>query len=311
MEQELYRSRNVAKCVKAAYTLFNTNFKRIFKELWLPFLVLSLLLAWVLKTSFQTIGLLPGLKTIDLTSYVLLGCFSFLSAFVYLWALAHVFHLLNAQGLKANFIKLLKCFVVYLIIFFVIWFCVGFVQGFIKGAINSYYSRFLPEQQMDLNTFLIITTVSSLVGFLLIFIVIIPVYYGFTQFMIEDNKFRSTFLKSVKVGFKHWGFLFVIFFVIMLISLVFITILAMPIGILTITQVSSFQSMSMGDPSGLPSYFGWLYVITFTIVYFITMFFITWAIFVMYYAYGSIKCNEMDRELQKKEVVSKDTIYNT
>ena len=55
--------------------------------------------------------------------------------------------------------------------------------------------------------------------------------------------------------------------------------------------------------------FGPLY--TFVVVYFITMFLVTWGIFVLYYAYGSIKRNEMDRELQKKELANNTSNYTT
>jgi hypothetical protein len=144
-----------------------------------------------------------------------------------------------------------------------------------------------------------------------IILLIIPIYYAFMQFMIEDGKLRSTFFPAVKTGFKHWGFLFVVFFVLGLIMSIFISVMMMPVFILTISQVSSMKSMAMGDPSGLPTYFSWLYFITFVVVYFITMFLVTWGIFVLYYAYGSIKRNEMDRELQKKELTSDTSNYTT
>lgn len=307
MEQELYRSRNVSKCVKAAYTLFNTNFKHIFKKLWLPFLVLSMLLAWNLKIYFQSLAFPYSELQPDAFTFVIYGVGGIMSLVAYVWVLANVFNLLNAQGIKANVIKLLKIMVVYLALVVLISIIMGII---VAGLLFYFKPEDTPQGLMNSAILLKVLAICFLV-MVVIILLIIPIYYAFMQFMIEDGKLRSTFFPAVKVGFKHWGFLFVVLFVLGLIMSIFISVMMMPVFILTISQVSSMKSMAMGDPSGLPAYFSWLYFITFVVVYFITMFLVTWGIFVLYYAYGSIKRNEMDRELQKKELTSDTSNYTT
>lgn len=307
MEQELYRSRNVSKCVKAAYTLFNTNFKHIFKKLWLPFLVLSMLLAWNLKIYFQSLAFPYGELQPDAFTLVIYGVGGIMSLVAYVWVMANVFNLLNAQGIKANVIKLLKIMVVYLALVVLI----SIIMGIIVAGLLFYFKPEDTTQGLMNSAVLLKVLAICFLLMVVIILLIIPIYYAFMQFMIEDGKLRSTFFPAVKIGFKHWGFLFVVLFVLGLIMSIFISVMMMPVFILTISQVSSMKSMAMGDPSGLPAYFSWLYFITFVVVYFITMFLVTWGIFVLYYAYGSIKRNEMDRELQKKELTSDTSNYTT
>lgn len=307
MEQELYRSRNVSKCVKAAYTLFNTNFKHIFKKLWLPFLVLSMLLAWNLKIYFQSLAFPYGELQPDAFTFVIYGVGGIMSLVVYVWVMANVFNLLNAQGIKANVIKLLKIMVVYLALVVLI----SIIMGIIVAGLLFYFKPEDTTQGLMNGAVLLKVLTICFLLMVVIILLIIPIYYAFMQFMIEDGKLRSSFFPAVKIGFKHWGFLFVVLFVLGLIMSIFISVMMMPVFILTISQVSSMKSMAMGDPSGLPSYFSWLYFITFVVVYFITMFLVTWGIFVLYYAYGSIKRNEMDRELQKMELTSDTSNYTT
>ena len=307
MEQELYRSRNVSKCVKAAYTLFNTNFKHIFKKLWLPFLVLSMLLAWNLKIYFQSLAFPYGELQPDAFTFVIYGVGGIMSLVAYVWVMANVFNLLNAQGIKANVVKLLKIMVVYLALVVLI----SIIMGIIVAGLLFYFKPEDTTQGLMNGAVLLKVLTICFLLMVVIVLLIIPIYYAFMQFMIEDGKLRSTFFPAVKTGFKHWGFLFVVLFVLGLIMSIFISVMMMPVFILTISQVSSMKSMAMGDPSGLPTYFSWLYFITFVVVYFITMFLVTWGIFVLYYAYGSIKRNEMDRELQKKELANNTSNYTT
>lgn len=307
MEQELYRSRNVAKCVKAAYTLFNSNFKRIFLKLWLPFLVLSLLLAWNIKICISLSYMPQKMMEADNFSLVLYVVFFLLSLIAYVWSFGSVFNLLNVKGVKVNVIKLIKLVVVSWLIGLIIAIILGLI---IYGMI--YYSK-PPETGQPVADVAIMMKIMAVVGLMILVIslLLIPFYYAFMQYMMEDNKLRKTFFPAIKTGFRHWGFLFVVYFVLILISIIFISVMMMPVIILSVSQTFSMKSIAMGDPSGLPSYFGWLYFITFSIIYFIMLFFLTWSTFVLYYAYGSIRRNEMDRDLQKKELINKDSTYNT
>ncbi|MBQ2217193.1 MAG: hypothetical protein II416_13075, partial [Prevotella sp.] len=199
MEQELYRSRNVSKCVKAAYTLFNTNFKHIFKKLWLPFLVLSMLLAWNLKIYFQSLAFPYGELQPDAFTFVIYGVGGIMSLVAYVWVLANVFNLLNAQGIKANVIKLLKIMVVYLALVVLI----SIIMGIIVAGLFFYFKPEDTTQGLMNGAVLLKVLAICFLLMVVIILLIIPIYYAFMQFMIEDGKLRSTFFPAVKTGFKH------------------------------------------------------------------------------------------------------------
>ncbi|MBQ4211475.1 MAG: hypothetical protein II658_10760, partial [Prevotella sp.] len=180
MEQELYRSRNVSKCVKAAYTLFNTNFKHIFKKLWLPFLVLSMLLAWNLKIYFQSLAFPYSELQPDAYTFVIYGVGGIMSLVAYVWVLANVFNLLNAQGIKANVIKLLKIMVVYLALVVLI----SIIMGIIVAGLLFYFKPEDTTQGLMNSAVLLKVLAICFLLMVVIILLIIPIYYAFMQFMI-------------------------------------------------------------------------------------------------------------------------------
>lgn len=288
MDNELIKSRNVAKCVSAALALFNGNIKRIVSALWLPILVGAIVMAANMTISFSADRLGKNVSVIPyvVTVAILMGFV------VYVWLSAALFNLLNAQGLKRNIIKVSKVVLTYLALVVVLSIILGVAivaYYFLSGSIDI-------KQPGAFNMLML-----KMMGIIMLFSIILgllflPFVYSYFAYMMEEGSFRKTFFPAYKVGLRHWGFLFVVFLVLGLIMFVLSAVLAMPLIILTSSQAISLRGMMWGDPSGLPSYFPWLFFVTIVIVYCILYMLLVWENFVIYYAYGSIKRNELDRK---------------
>jgi hypothetical protein len=122
--------------------------------------------------------------------------------------------------------------------------------------------------------------------------------------MMEKIKMRKSFFKAYKTGFRNWGFLFLVVFIIGLISLVIMALTTLPLIILSGAQGASLQgTIAFGDPSGMPSYFVWLFFLTTLITSFIMTFVSAWMLFTATYAYGSIEHNKQERRVAKHKNV--------
>lgn len=285
MDNELIKSRNVSKCVSAAFKLFNSNINRIATALWLPILVYSLVASAFLTVSFFALGYKVQTAA---TPWIVYGMMIVLAA-AYVWFLATLFNLLNAQGMKCNLVKIVKLVLVYI--------ALTIVFGiFIAAAV------FVPNLMGDgVDRSHVLVVVIGVVSVIILFflVLMLPFSYAFMAYMMEEGSFRKTFFPAYKVGFRHWGFLFVVMFVVGLISIVVSCVLTMPLIILNIVQMLSYRGLAWGDPSGLPSYFPWFFFMTSTILYVLVSIFSVWIYMVIYYAYGSIKRNEIDRNNKK------------
>lgn len=293
MDQELIKSRNVARCVSAALALFNGNIKRIVSALWLPVITLAIVTAANMTISFSAERL--GGNAVALV--YLIPLLFLLAICVYVWMSASFFNLLNTQGLKQNVAKVSKVVLAY----------IGFVVAVITilGVAFTAYHYFagsVDTQQSGASFALLSKALAVVMILAIIFgILILPFVYSYFAYMLEEGTFRKTFFPSYKVGFRHWGFIFIVYLVLGLIMFVMSCVLAMPLIILTSAQTLSIRGMAWGDPSGLPSYFPWLFFVTVTIIYFILYFLLVCENLVFYYAYGSIKKNELDRNAKLKE----------
>jgi heme/copper-type cytochrome/quinol oxidase subunit 2 len=78
----------------------------------------------------------------------------------------------------------------------------------------------------------------------------------------------------------------------------------LPLIILSGAQGASLQgTIAFGDPSGMPSYFVWLFFLTTLITSFIMTFVSAWMLFTATYAYGSIEHNKQERRVAKHKNV--------
>ena len=265
MEQDLYKTRSAAACVRRAYQLYTDNFRKIFRRIWLPALALAVALA----TAY--------IPTIRLICPVL-------SIVAVIWFYMRLFPLFNGQSQRENLTKVLK-----------LWF-LGFVISFIAGAIGgAVWGLFVSIPTLTPHLLEAIGILALVAGIVAL-IFGMPLYYFVMKYVMEDINMRHTLWPSLKTGLRHWGFLFIVMFIAALILGLISIVLFMPMMVLSFAQAQSIAGVVMGDPSGLPSGFIWLLAITAIATFFLLIFMEVWMACVLYYAYGSIEQQERERK---------------
>lgn len=265
MEQELYKTRSAAACVRTAYQLFTDNFRRIFRRIWLP----ALAMATALATAY-----IPPLRLL---------C-PVLSIVASIWFYMCLLPLFNGQPQKKNLTKVLK-----------LWFLgmtISFIAGAIGGAVWGLFISVPALTPHLLEAFCVLGLLAGIVA--LIFGM--PFYFFIMKYIMEDISIRHSLWPSLKTGLRHWGFLFVVMFLATLILSLICIVLFMPMMVLIFAQSQSIAGVIMGDPSGLPSGFIWLLAITVIATFFIMIIMEVWMTCVLYYAYGSIEQQEREQK---------------
>ena len=265
MEQELYKTRSAAACVRAAILLFTDNFRKTFRGIWLP----ALFLATALATAY-----IPPVRLL---------C-PILSIAAFAWFYTCLFRLFNGQPQRKNLTKVLK-----------LWF-LGFSISFVVGAIGGgLWGVFVSVPSLTPHLLKAIG-IMALVGIIVAIIFGLPLYYFVMKYAMEDISMRHSLWPSLKTGLRHWGFLFVVMFITTLILGLISIVLLMPMIILNMAQAQSASGFIMGDPAVLPSGFMWLLAITTIATFFLIVIMEVWMTFVLYYAYGSIEQQEKERK---------------
>lgn len=281
METELYKDRSVSGCIKAGAALLLTHFSTLICRLWLPGLLYALV-SGGLYLLFTTIllgeGAAEGIRLAESLLF-LGGEMAIVALFGYVFA--GVMGLLQENGVKANLMKAMKIsFLLGALLFAIGQIVVLAIGGFglapmgvtIAGASSSVWMWAL----------LIIAT-----GGLLL---LVPFHYvAIKYFFCREAKLWKHLLPFYVTGLKHWGFLFGISFFTTFIAVVVGALLFLPVSILFLAQLQSAVGQSMGDASGLPTYFPLLQFASVALCTLLFLLISVWALFVSYYAFGAIE----------------------
>ena len=283
METELYKIRSLAKCTKAAYNLFNTNLKTILRHTWLPALVLAIITAAgrLLYINQPTAPISTAWTATGHWQWVLACVFIGLLTFVSgVWAYAAVVSLFNGLSVKRNIPRVFRLFLLFAAFIFVF--------GAIIAAITT-LPMIMGNSDPAANTTMLYSGISTLLLVLLL-IAAIPAYYSSLKYLIEpEQKIGCVLGKPYRKGWQHWGFLFITILLTGIIVAVLCLIVMAPNYLILLAHYANLQGISMGDASGLPSYFEILAFFASLISTFIYVYLSIWAFTVYYYVYGSIE----------------------
>lgn len=321
MEQELYKIRSASACIKSAYTLFGSNLKTIFRRLWIPSLVFAFIMAAIVWTSsFTRSTLLSSLSASSphgaaasgkaLALGILQNSLTVLMAIAIVWLIASLVTMLNKFGFKRNLLQTAKIAILQLVIYLImaIVIAIPIVVAMLyqmkanqpaEGA-DALHATAATQQATALQT-IFSPTVLGAIGLAILLclvfeLLLLPIYYFYMKYLMEPIHMRSHLWKSFKTGLRHWGFLFLTFFMMGLLLLCLFVVLFMPLGILSTAQSQSLAGVLMGDPSGLPSHMLLLQFVTALVTFFIFAFILAWSVLVLYHAYGSIEQKEIERK---------------
>ena len=134
---------------------------------------------------------------------------------------------------------------------------------------------------------------------------LLPLVYPSMRYLsTRDTRLFDLLVPGFRQGFRYWGGIFAVLFVVLLIAVIFLSITMLPATVLTVASMKSLAGVMMGDPQGMPSYMGWLSFLVFTLSGFIQSYVILATLFPAYYMAGSIE----QQEIQRNEK-TKNTLY--
>ena len=150
----------------------------------------------------------------------------------------------------------------------------------------------------------IITLVATFcIGLLIIFLLSLPLFYVLMKYLMEAPcGYWRTLSNSFSRGMRHWGSLFVVFFVSILLVQIVAVIIMLPAHILTLANQQAQMGLLIGDPLGMPSYMTYMTFATFMLCCFIEFYVSQVMLVHNYYIYGAIESKEQENEQQKLDI---------
>ena len=138
---------------------------------------------------------------------------------------------------------------------------------------------------------------------IIIVILVQPLMYVLMKYVMEAPcKYWKTLSANFGCGMRHWGSLFLVFFLSMLLVQLIGLVIMLPSHILSYANQQAHMGLLIGDPLGMPSYMSTLTFATFTLCSFIEFYVSQVMLVHNYYIYGSIDMKEQEREQQKQNI---------
>ena len=150
----------------------------------------------------------------------------------------------------------------------------------------------------------------TLIGLMLIVnsllsLLALPLFYILTKYVLGTDKgYWHTLRSSYGLGMRHWGMLFLVSFVSILLITISELIILLPANILFSANYMAQMGQLYGDPLGMPSYMTPLTYITYVLCFFMLFYAQMLLMLHNYYAYGSIEAKEQERQQQRLDILS-------
>lgn len=283
--EELNKNRSYGGCIKASYKAMADNLKELFRK------------TWTVALTYAAAGALMGTTAMCFHSTPQLPALSALPFIIAtLLLFAKICAIVNGKSMGWNLRRAITSHIVAYIALLAITAVALMVMYGIFYALMTQ-----GKHNADLPMIMSLTTLAA-VGIATI-IIILPLSYAIIKYQFNPElRLRKMFGKAVNTGFRHWGLMFAVTVIIGMITLIIQLILFSPCNILITASVLSAYGQSVGDPSGLPSYFPALAFVSSLLAYFCMAFLFMWLIFGIYYTYGTIETRENER-LKAKNLI--------
>ena len=109
----------------------------------------------------------------------------------------------------------------------------------------------------------------------------------------------KSFRWLLKPGLRHFGLFFATLFITLLITTAITLFCELPAVIIAIANIKAYTGAAMGDPLGMPDYLPRMTFIAFFMAGFVQAYVHLASIFPLYYAFGSAKTIEQERNKMK------------
>lgn len=275
------KSRSYTACLSEAHRMLFDNIRLIFGRTWVYAAVASLVAA--AQVSLTAAALLHGGST---AAYAGIGAVAVMSLCALTAFAAKVMSLVNGRRMVWNAVRcgrLALCGV-----------CLSVIIG-VAYAVAAYAFGMTvrPTIVADLQPLAAALGCATLV----ITLLALPFVYVALKYLMEPKcKLRQILFRSYAVGLRHWGLMFVALLLAALCTTVCGALVSVPTLIVGVADALSVYGVNyLGDPSGLPSYFGAVRFGVFALSAFVGLYINVFTIFVCYFLYGSIETREHEK----------------
>ena len=298
-KESFFKIRSYTSCFKKGFELYIRNFKLIFKLLWLPMLFSALTLTVIIyftQTAFQT----NNITTISPSIIIIGGIFSILWFLSYSFKFGTLFTIFNKykeEGFipKTSF-KALKNDIFhyscrsFILCFWIILYWIITIAIILSVIFALQYGLGV-HCTIGVIKFLLFLTI--IINFI---ICVIPMEFVGMRYLMGNEGFFKSFIKSYKIALRHWGVIFALVLITSIVTIGISIILNMPESILLTVKRMSIASVEFGDTSGLPQGFVFFSLLVLFLCSFLQVNVSLAYYFPMLFQYASIETDNQERE---------------
>lgn len=299
--KDIIKERSFSACIRDAFEMFCSNFATLFRRTWLPALVFALVFGLCMPSGTPK----GGLDDIVLTAQ-LIGLFAS-TTLLLPWFWARVLPMFSANTAKQAYWKTVRLTLMQ----FVIVSIAGLVAGIAfvlplgiaarhNAAAQAQAAAQAAPDAQGLGMAIGIAALCMVAVLVVCALVLVPCIYSFTAYAVEPARhLRHTLTADYRTAWRHYGLLFGVVAIMVLIQVMASVVLSAPSMVLTAAQAANAAGTSLGDPDMLPGSFGLLYFVSYTASAFIYCYVYMLMFFAFLFAYGSVKHRLQEREAMK------------
>ena len=307
-EEQPLKIRSARAVIAAGFRLYMGNFRRIFRTTWLPAVLCAVVSAFYTSTAVTALNLMLATGVKDaafaqgfMGGYMAQTGLSLLNLIVSILLISYVFHILSfhrAEGhipYPTRWLNMPDSHTLTRTVgSAVVWIAIEILVGGVVTALllTGYNSQSL--------TLIIAVFLLMLVAA----VFLLPMVYPHIRFLTtRDTRLLPLLRTGYIQGLRHWGYIFTVLFVMLIVTAVVLTITELPAIVLVVASMKSQAGALMGDPEGMPSYMSWLSFLVFTLSGFIQAYVVIAIHFPIYYMAGSIEQQEKQRNEKTKNTL--------
>ena len=276
----LTKDRSGRACISAGYRLYVSNFRRIFRYSWLAAVIfaLSVSIGGTIMILRPRLALFSGLLILIVEALFASYGFAVLKQHQQTGVISYTPRWFNLD--VHIFVRTLKAWLNLIVIYIV-------TTAIVVGVALLAFTYLSPYTALGLACFM---------GLLAV-VFLLPLAYTNMRYVLTDGVgYWKDLRERYGIGFRRWGFIFLVVFVTTLLLAVICLFTSLPAIILTIANQTATIGHLVGDPLGMPDYIGWLAAVVFLLIGFLQAYVLLSFLFPIYYMYGSIDAHESNRK---------------
>ncbi len=318
----LMKSRSASACIKEGYGLYTKRFKDTLKSSWQMALLYSIICS---AMGIITVIFFPVLSVQTVLSQgnlypVVMNNIPVLVAFLAIMLIGGVtevatyscaISLLKGNGPEAvatrkpKWLKLdIKAF----------WrtlkaaLATTLVFAVVGGVLTALIALVAKEAQSDDNINAAVAVVMVVAA--AVFIASMsPLAFTSTKYLFQDEaRFWKLLGKDYAMAFRHLGFILVVVIVSVMVVFIAEYVLAQPAVVLSVANFQANIGVLNGDPLGMPGHIKYISAAVFLIAGFIQVYIRMSVIFTLYFMYGSIETQEVERKEYKEKATGENKL---